>query len=306
MTDRDGRHGAGTDARSVPDLVLERSRLGELPPRERDALARRLEAEPEVRERIAALERSDEEVRRRLEAAGLAGRVHARLATPRERATARSWSLAWPLPAGLAVAATVLLALSLRTSVSAPPPAAPSTATATPSPDASIPPAPRPPSVGRALPAVPGSTSPSGEPGVRLKGLGPALSLFRKTAQGSEALADGDVAHEGDVIRIGYRAFGRRYGVIVSLDGRGAVTRHFPERGAAAAALEPSEVVLLAHAYRLDDAPAWERFFFVTADAPFDVATVEDAARQAAGRTAPASLPLPGALGQTAFLLTKE
>jgi hypothetical protein len=153
-------------------------------------------------------------------------------------------------------------------------------------------------------------TSPTGEAGVRLKGLGPALALFRKTANGSETLADGDVAHEGDVIRIGYRAFGRRYGVIVSLDGRGAVTRHFPERGGTAAALEPQEVVLLAHAYRLDDAPAWERFFFVTADAPFPVAAVEDAARQAAGgagRTkAPAVLPLSSALGQSTFVLTKE
>jgi hypothetical protein len=87
------------------------------------------------------------------------------------------------------------------------------------------------------------------------------------------------------------------------------VTRHLPERGETAARLEGGAVVLLAHAYELDDAPAWERFFFVTAEAPFDVAGVESALRRAAaarGRTAPESLPLPGGLELSTFLLTKE
>jgi hypothetical protein len=150
------------------------------------------------------------------------------------------------------------------------------------------------------------------EDGERIKGLRPALSLFRKTAAGSEALADGDRARQGDVIRVGYRASGRRYGVIVSLDGRGAVTRHLPEQGRLAAALEGGEVVLLAHAYELDDAPAWERFYFVTADEPFEVEAVEDAARRArvehaaAVAQAPEALRLPKPLEQASFLLTKE
>jgi hypothetical protein len=114
------------------------------------------------------------------------------------------------------------------------------------------------------------------------------------------------------VIRIAYRPVGRRYGVILSLDGRGGVTRHLPEGGATAAPLEAGEVVPLAHAFELDDAPAWERFFFVTADAPFQVAMVEEAARQAAAeprRTAgqaPAGLSLPRGLEQSTFLLMKE
>ncbi len=146
---------------------------------------------------------------------------------------------------------------------------------------------------------------------MRLKGLRPALTLFRKTSEGSETLADGDAARAGDLIRIGYRSLGRRYGVIVSLDGRGGLSRHLPQSGAAAAPLQARGVVLLGHAYQLDDAPAWERFFFVTANAPFAVGTVEEAARKAAsGRTvagqAPADLPLPSALEQSTFLLTKE
>jgi hypothetical protein len=266
---------------AVPDLVLERYRLGELPAAEQEALARRLDGEPELLRRLAALERSDEELRLRLEAARLADQLRSRL-EPR-RAGARAAGVfpgrPWALPAGLLAAAAIAFAIATRTPATAPP-----------------------------LPAP--ATTPS--EGIRLKGSRPTLSLFRKTAQGSETLADGDAARAGDVIRVGYRSFGRRYGVIVSLDGRGGVTRHLPEAGGAAAPLEGGDVVLLAHAYELDDAPAWERFFFVTADGPFEVAAVEEAARRAASEAAraagaaPEGLALPKALEQSAFLLTKE
>src|SRR5262245_55948190 len=43
----------------------------------------------------------------------------------------------------------------------------------------------------------------------RIKGLRPSLTLFRRVASGSETLADGAVAHPGDLIRVGYRAAGR-------------------------------------------------------------------------------------------------
>jgi hypothetical protein len=305
---------------SVPDLVLERSRLGELPASEQDPLRQRLEADPELRARLEALERSDAELRRRLHDAFLATRVRERLPERRPGSSAPvprgGWWRAWPLPAGLAVVATVAVVLFLRPLAPAPrldvpsgDPAAPTPSAPWMSPDAPASPVSPASSIGRA-PSATRSTSPGSEPGVRTKGLRPALSLFRKTADGSETLADGDVAREGDVIRIGYRALGRRYGVIISLDGRGGVTRHLPEHGATAAVLEPSAVVLLAHAYQLDDAPAWERFFFVTADAPFPVTAVEDAAHRLAGepRTAgpAAGLPLPKALEQSAILLMKE
>jgi hypothetical protein len=149
---------------------------------------------------------------------------------------------------------------------------------------------------------VPQLTDPNGvrpvggpEPSVRVKGLEPHLSLHRRTPTGSEALSDGDLAGKGDLIRIGYQAAGRPYGVILSIDGRGAVTRHLPERGDTAAHLanEPS---LLDHAYELDDAPLFERFYFVSSDAPFEVEPVLGAARRLAGagpsaRAEPLELP---------------
>ena len=47
--------------------------------------------------------------------------------------------------------------------------------------------------------------------------------------------------------------------------------------------------MLLDQAYELDDAPRWERFYFVTGDTPFAVAPIVDAARRAAANQAPAA-----------------
>jgi streptogramin lyase len=110
------------------------------------------------------------------------------------------------------------------------------------------------------------------------------------------------------VLQLAYQAAGARYGVVVSIDGRGAVTRHLPEEGEVAAALERGGAVALAHAYQLDDAPGYERFFLVTGERPFDVAPVVEAARwlAAAGQARAGALTLPGGLEQRAVLVVKR
>jgi hypothetical protein len=154
---------------------------------------------------------------------------------------------------------------------------------------------------------VPGPEPPAAQGTDRVKGLRPSLAVFRKTDDHSETLADGDRARAGDLIRLGYRAAGRRFGAILSLDGRGHVTLHLPTQGRRAAALQGAEVVLLDHAFELDDAPGWERFFFVTSETPFDLAAVVDGARHTpVGAVPPAALTLPAPLEQTAFSLEKE
>jgi len=142
-----------------------------------------------------------------------------------------------------------------------------------------------------------------------IKGLEPSLTIYRRTPNGSETLADGAPAHGGDLLRVGYVSAGQRYGVILSIDGRGVVTLHLPTTGDAAASLRPGELVLLDQAYELDDAPAWEGFYFVTADQPFAVETIRDAARRAGGhnrRSPPQSLPLPADFSQARFSIQKE
>jgi hypothetical protein len=61
--------------------------------------------------------------------------------------------------------------------------------------------------------------------------------------------------------------------------------------------------VPLPQAYELDDAPAFERFYMVTADEPFAVETVVDAIRRAG---ADGRLDLPAAMDQSSVVLEKE
>jgi hypothetical protein len=121
----------------------------------------------------------------------------------------------------------------------------------------------------------------------RIKGAGGALAVYRKTAAGSEALRDGDPARAGDVLRVGYQSTRAGFGDIVSVDGRGAVTRHYPVNGDTAAPLHAGMLVLLDDAFELDDAPRWERFHLFASDVPFDVATVMRALGNAAGDPPP-------------------
>lgn len=142
----------------------------------------------------------------------------------------------------------------------------------------------------------------------RVKGLAPTLSVYRRTAEGSEKLADGALARAGDLLRVGYVSAGREHGVILSIDGRGVVTRHLPVQGGTSVPLRKDGTVLLDAAYELDDAPAWERFYFVTADREFDITPVLDAARRAAAAAPrmPSALPLPRTFVQSTFSLQKE
>jgi hypothetical protein len=63
-----------------------------------------------------------------------------------------------------------------------------------------------------------------------------------------------------------------RHGAVVSIDGDGVITLHFPYTPKASTALVASaEPVPLAHSYELDAAPGFERFILVTAAEPIDV-----------------------------------
>jgi hypothetical protein len=240
----------------LPDIVLERYRLNELPPAEYNRLSDRLRHDEALRLRLELLDQSDMEIRRDYPPEFFIQRTQ-------ERVPARGQFPRWALPAVL-VAATLLVVLVPR-------------------------------------------MGPSEGDGDRIKGLLPGLSVYRKTDTGSETLADGAIVHSGDVIRLGYRAAGKPYGVILSIDGRGAVTLHLPPNGDQAASLHSEPTVLLDQAYELDDAPRWERFYFVTSEASFAVQPVMDAARRTASNPgAQPRLELPRGLDQSIFLLQKE
>jgi hypothetical protein len=154
----------------------------------------------------------------------------------------------------------------------------------------------------------PKSTSGASRDETRIKGLAPHLVIHRRTPLGAEQIRPGTLVRAGDLVQLGYVAAGHAFGVIVSVDGAGSVTLHWPIAGAEAAPLESGREVLLPESFRLDAAPGFERFFLVTSDRPFDVAGALGSARALAARadSGNAPLPLPPGLRGADFLLAKE
>ncbi len=114
----------------------------------------------------------------------------------------------------------------------------------------------------------------------RPKGAVPYLVIDRRAGDHADRLTSGATVESGDLLQISYVALGRPYGVIFSIDGRGVVTLHHPSSPKGPASLEsPDHPVPLPTAYELDDAPSFERFFFVASPAALDVDRVLETAR---------------------------
>ena len=145
--------------------------------------------------------------------------------------------------------------------------------------------------------------------GIRLKGIQPSLQIFRKTESGSERLTEGKIVREHDLLQIAYLAAGHRFGMILSVDGRNTVTLHLPYNGNRSASLEQEGAVTLDFSYELDDAPNWERFYFITSEEPFEVdGVVRNIQRQLTQRSIPrdGSLNLTEHLNLMTILLRKD
>ena len=263
-----------SETRGIPDILLEQYRLNELAPEDAARLSRALDTDSTLRERLTTLERSDAEIARTYPPAWLAARIRQRQVDGRLGARPMR---PWMLPIALATAATTLAfavpALLTRADRSR----------------------------NNAV-----AVSDSGD---RVKGLRPSLVVYRRTDRGSETLADGSVAKPGDLVRLGYSAGERAYGVILSVDPRGTVTRHLPASGSRAAPLAHGGVNLLDTAFELDDVPGWERFYFIASDTAFDVAPIAEMVRQTAAIVngiQHKALALPPQFDQFVFVLQKE
>jgi hypothetical protein len=256
----------------ITDRQLERYRLGELPADEHVHVTRALAEDARARERLESLHADDARILAEHPPRAVATAIRSRLDRAVEAGAPRPrLSLARTFVPLLSAAAVVV-------------------------------------GISALLPARP---EPTTGPPTRLKGLEPRLMVFRKAATGAEPLSPAATARADEVVQIAYQAAGRRYGVVVSIDGRGRVTRHLPLAGDLAAVLETGAPVPLPEAYRLDDAPGFERFFLVTADAPFSVELVVRAAQRLYGGDADpvhtgTRLELPAGLAQSRFELRKE
>lgn len=144
--------------------------------------------------------------------------------------------------------------------------------------------------------------------GVRVKGRA-RLTAFRQVGDQAEQLAPDALCQAGDVIQLRYNAGGKRYGMIASLDGAGVVTLHYPATEDAppeATKLAP-QTTALPSSYALDDAPRFERFFFLTANEPIDLQQSLQALHALAQHSdsADAALELPPGVRQWSLRLRK-
>lgn len=148
------------------------------------------------------------------------------------------------------------------------------------------------------LPAVDAGTE-------RAKGMARVVA-YRHAGDHPELLREDALVKSGDVVQLRYKPEQAKHGVIASIDGAGEVTLHYPatEKGSTALAKETTS---LPDSYALDDAPDFERFFFVTCDEPIDVVRTLNTLRDFAQRTdsATAELRLPEGLEQWSLRLRK-
>lgn len=263
------------------DLRLERLALDEATATDRERLGAPAGAapSPEIQARLSALRESDAAILAQYPAPQVAAEIGRRLERARREQAPRR-VLAW-LPT-VATAACALGAVLVY----------------------AIPRATQPPT-----PLSPGELDTQ----VRNKGLEPHLQLFRKEGDKTVQLGDGATARAGESIQLGYVAAGQRYGVILSIDGRGSVTLHFPATKNDSPELRPGGAVLLERAFGLDDAPGFERFILVTTDAAHRAElSVESVLASAQTLAADPQLgrqrllPLPPGFRQTSVLLRKE
>lgn len=143
---------------------------------------------------------------------------------------------------------------------------------------------------------------------VLLKGQQAHLVIYRKLGNGYEQVRPNTFAQANDILQVRYIAAGNRFGAVFSIDGRGKITWHYPDSGNQSSELKNSGEIALPFAYQLDDAPQFERFFFVAASEPFSTneLTRELQTLVAQGRIKEASLELPKGMAQFSILIRKS
>lgn len=262
----------------IAEWMLERYLLDELPRKKRRQLEKKLDQDPALRAELEKLRLSDRQILAAYPAELVIPEILKRAALARPQPAApRPRRLVWIAAPALALALFLLLIL--------------------------------PPILQRHL-AV-GENAGSGDY-IGAKGSGPlsgpALQLFRKSGGADRSLRSGDTARAGELLQVAYIPGGQTHGVILSIDGAGAVTLHFPASPDGDTALQSGRRIFLASAFELDRAPGFERFFFITANGPLPLATILEKARELAedpGQAMSRRLDLPAGLGQSSLLVRK-
>ena len=141
---------------------------------------------------------------------------------------------------------------------------------------------------------------------IRLKGNSPSLYIYRGDLNNTELLPNNSIVKERDLLQISYDSAGTKYGIIFSIDGRGTVTLHFPDNVYSNTRLDFGGKVYLPYSYELDNAPFFERFFFITSDREIDAEEIMSKAGRIAKGNKSEMLTLPSDFTQQSIILFKE
>jgi len=223
---------------NLPDWLVERAALDEVGPASRDRLAG-ADAQ-DLATRTAAIREANAAELAAYPASVASAQIMDRVRIESRRRTNRRWRWIGMLSAATATLTVALLVLVPHGG---------------PNPSSMVEPPPIPPL----------------EP-TRVKGIA-HLTAFRLAGDHVERLDEDTLVRGGDVLQLQYSASGARFGLIASIDGAGVVTLHYPaaETAPPAATALAAKTTALPSSYALDDAPRFERFFFITSADPIDV-----------------------------------
>ena len=104
----------------------------------------------------------------------------------------------------------------------------------------------------------------------RIKGMDARMEVWKKTADSAVQMSNLDEAREGDEIQLRYSVPEKSFGLLFSMDGNGALTMHMGSENHAVE-LAPGEMTTLPFAYKLDNAPKFEKFFLLTSRNMFSI-----------------------------------
>ena len=105
---------------------------------------------------------------------------------------------------------------------------------------------------------------------VRIKGQSARMEVWKKTGDSAVQMENLGEAREGDEIQLRYAVAEKCFGLLFSMDGNGTITMHMGHENRAVE-LEPGKMTTLPFAYKLDNAPKFEKFFFLTSKDEFEL-----------------------------------
>ena len=111
------------------------------------------------------------------------------------------------------------------------------------------------------------------------------------------------------MLQLAYANSTFQYGMIFSIDGRGEVTLHFPKTLTGKTNLSKGKPVYLDFSFELDDAPGFEKFYFIASNDKIDCKKILLDASKFGKNTEnvkSGNLELSNTINQSTFIVNKE